>query len=85
MSDKMSNEAIAAAALAILVRDAAIFRGMTTNEISDAVPADDWQARWEHALRESRSWEATRRDPQERVHKVAETVRASWSRPHQNS
>ena len=78
MSDKMSNEAIAAAALAIQVRDAAILRGMTTDEISDALPSEDWQECWEHALRQSRAWETTYPDPQERLHKVAGAVRDSW-------
>ena len=75
MSDKMTNEAIAAAALAILVRDEAVLGEIAVEDVGDAVPAEMWQERWEHALRESRNLEATHPDQEYRLHRVAERVR----------
>ena len=75
MSDKMSNEAIAAAALAVQVRDAAVSRGMTTDDLLDEVPAEDWQERWEAALRQSQAWETTYPGPGERMHKLMGRLR----------
>lgn len=48
---QISDEALAAAALAILVRDAAVEAERTASDVSDMVPCDDWQSAWEYAVR----------------------------------
>ena len=51
MNQAISNEALAAAALAIIVRDATLELARTRDDVSDMVPCDEWQSAWESAVR----------------------------------
>ena len=71
MADKISNEAIAAAALAVVIRDSAVCRELTIDDVADGLPAEDWQELWVFTLENSRALETVQPDPGFRVHTLA--------------
>ena len=73
---ELTVEQIAAFAVAVHVREAALEQGMTAGQIGDHFPVDHWRDLYARALSGARVFSAgLYPDPEERVHKVVSGLR----------